>query len=188
MRLRAALTGAFILQTAIAACAASPIGGPSDSSRGTTEPTPGRPTAAPAASPAPSDSPLACATSFAGWESWKRVNPVPIEGHEASVTIYVDGVAETAHLEAASPMPTCARIVKASHASAATDAVDGLTVMVKMPAGYDPQRGDWWYGKYDPTGTTAEWQGRVDVCIACHQQAADRDYVFAREVLAATAQ
>ena len=55
--------------------------------------------------------------------------------------------------------------------------------MVKMPPGYDPENGDWWYASYDATGIKVSEQGRLAGCIPCHKQAARTDYLFAQDVL-----
>jgi hypothetical protein len=55
--------------------------------------------------------------------------------------------------------------------------------MVKMPAGYDPEHNDWWWGMYDKTGKIAEMSGKVQVCIECHQSLSSDDYVFSKAVM-----
>lgn len=143
--------------------------------------------------PAPTATPLllcgdAPEKTFQDWREWTQVNAQPIEGHESWVTVYVNDLAEEAYLTASPPYPECSVIVKAQHLSETSSTVMRITVMVKMPAGYDPQNGDWWYGMYDPNGVEAEMEGKVPVCIACHMGAADTDYLFAAEVLAAAEQ
>ena len=72
-----------------------------------------------------------------------------------------------------------------SSAETATE-VDRLTIMVKMPEGYDPEHGDWWYARYDPTGTEVINSGQLVIdCRDCHSAASDTDYLFSIEVLAA---
>lgn len=150
-------------------------------------------TPAPTVTPAPTATPqLLCGdapeTTFQDWREWAQVNAQPIEGHESWVTVYVNDLAEEAYLTASPPYPECAVIVKAQYLSEASSTVMRITVMVKIPAGYDPQNGDWWYGMYDPDGVEAEMSGKVPVCIACHMGAADTDFLFAEEVLAAAEQ
>ena len=60
-----------------------------------------------------------------------------------------------------------------------------LTIMVKMPVGYDPDHGDWWYGMSSADGVRLSRRGKLTDCIACHQQAAETDYLFSREVMSA---
>jgi hypothetical protein len=57
--------------------------------------------------------------------------------------------------------------------------------MIKMPAGYDPENNDWWYGRYNETGTIEFDAGKVESCIECHKKAHETDYMFSKEVLAA---
>lgn len=121
---------------------------------------------------------------FADYATWTKVNPEPIAGHENYVNIYVDAAAEDAYLSASGEaLPTCSRIVKTHLAGANDETINAITVMVKMPAGYDPDHNDWWWGMYDKEGKTAEMSGKVDVCIACHLQTADEDFVFSQKVL-----
>lgn len=126
------------------------------------------------------------APDFADYATWTKVNPNPIDGHETKVNIYVDDLARDIYLSASGEIfPMCARIVK-THLFVAADSsetITAVTVMVKMPAGYDPEHNDWWWGMYDSTGKSAQMSGKVQVCIACHQPAAAADYVFSQKVL-----
>lgn len=57
-------------------------------------------------------------------------------------------------------------------------------LMVKMPAGFDPDNGDWWYGMYDKSvETSVIEQGIIVNCIACHNRASGTDYVFSTAVV-----
>jgi len=152
----------------------------------TSTPTPPPATVEPTAPPSPTPGACAASMDFQTWHTWTRVNDQPIQGHELWVTVYLNDLAKEGYLSATFPLQECAAIVKAHHAAQDSEDISNLTVMVKMPAGYDPEHGDWWYAMYDPTGRQAEFEGRVEVCIACHQAAADRDYLFAREVLEAS--
>jgi len=83
--------------------------------------------------------------TFANYAAWTRVNPKPIEGHSAYVYIYVNDLARDTYLTASGKIfPACATIVKAQLAGPDSTEVTELTVMVKMPAGYDPENDDWW--------------------------------------------
>lgn len=127
--------------------------------------------------------------SFEDWRSWNRVNPTVLlsKGHaDEYVDIYVDDLAKDTYLAASSPYPECSRIVKAHYTDETATEVEKLTIMVKMPEGYDPEHNDWWYAQYDPTGTTARAQGKtIFECRSCHQQASGTDYLFSEEVIAA---
>jgi hypothetical protein len=111
--------------------------------------------------------------TFENWRNWTKVNPTPLlsEGHKDR------GVA---------PYVECARIIKAKYTDETATKVVRLAIMVKMPAGYDPENNDWWYGRYDATGTQAISQGKMwSDCAYCHRRASDTDYLFSEEVLAA---
>ncbi len=143
------------------------------------------PTAAPTITPTPAPT---CSPDvvpdFSDYASWTKINDKPIPGHETYVNIYVDDSARDIYLAASGEtFPTCARIVKTHLAGADSESVTAVTVMVKMPAGYDPAHNDWWWGMFDKDGVKAEMSGKVDVCIACHQPAANADYVFSQKVM-----
>lgn len=55
-----------------------------------------------------------------------------------------------------------------------------LTVMYKKAPGYDPEHGDYWYGRLaaDGTPTRADFVGKVGFCIDCHGGAAKTDRVW----------
>ena len=124
------------------------------------------------------------APDFVDYVSWTKVNPKPIKGHETYVDIYVNDLAKDIYLSASGEIfPVCAMIVKPHLASTDSETVTAITVMVKMPAGYDPEHNDWWWGMYDKDGKMAQMSGKVQVCIACHQPVASADYVFSQKVL-----
>lgn len=123
---------------------------------------------------------------FEGWRQWTRVIPKPVvsEAHGDNwVGIYVNELAKSTYLAASAPYPVCAQIIKPVYTDASGSEVRKLTVMVKMPSGYDPDNENWWYGKYDESGTHATKQGKLPGCIVCHKQAAETDYLFSKEVL-----
>jgi hypothetical protein len=100
------------------------------------------------------------------------------------VNIYVDDAAKDIYLSASGEtFPDCARIVKTHLMGADSETVTAVTVMVKMPAEYDPENNDWWWGMYDKDGKVAEMSGKVPVCIACHKPAAADDFVFSKKVM-----
>ena len=125
--------------------------------------------------------------TFEDWKEWTLITPKPVlsQGHGDSwVKIHVNERAKSTYLSASAPYPECAKIVKSHYFDAGGTQIDSLTVMVKMPSGYDTENGDWWYGMYDKSGTIAKKQGRLfHACITCHKQAAKTDYLFSKEVL-----
>ncbi|MFN6129685.1 MAG: cytochrome P460 family protein [Planctomycetota bacterium] len=52
-----------------------------------------------------------------------------------------------------------------------------FTVMQKMPAGYDDEHGNWKYSVVDGTDFRLIAAGRIESCIACHDQYAETDYI-----------
>jgi len=116
------------------------------------------------------------------WPSWPRINQETFRsrGHrKALVDIHVETRFADVYRAGRGPMPVGMRIVKAAHAEVdgAPAEVTGLTVMAKMEPGYDPEHGDWYYGVYDPTGTVAQQQGKIAMCIGCHEKWSDHDYL-----------
>jgi hypothetical protein len=146
-------------------------------------------TATPTSVPTPTSTPepecsAGTTPDFADYASWTKVNPKPIKGHETFVNIYVNDAAKDIYLSASGEtFPTCAMIVKPHLVSEDSETISAVTVMVKMPTGYDPEHNDWWWGMYDKDGKVAKMSGKVDVCIACHQTLAKADYVFSHKVM-----
>lgn len=114
------------------------------------------------------------------WQQWEKLTSTPVRsrGHSRNwVDIYVDELARDTYLSEAVPYAECARIVKPEYTDEDAEAVRKITIMVKMPAGYDPDDGDWWYGVAGPDGNMQR-EGRIFSCIACHRQAKKTDYTF----------
>jgi hypothetical protein len=169
-----------IMSALMSGCGANPFFAPTATATATPTSTPLPPT--PTATPVP-ECAVGDAPDFSGYESWTKVNSEPIKGHEVLVNIYVDDLAKDIYLSASGePFPVCSRIVK-THLAGNFDIVTAVTVMVKMPEGYDPEHNDWWWGMYDAEGEKAEMSGVVPVCFACHLQTASEDYVFSQKVL-----
>jgi hypothetical protein len=122
--------------------------------------------------------------TFADYATWTKVNPKPVPGHETYVNIYVNDLAKDIYTSASGKtFPACATIVKEQLASQTSTDVTALTIMVKMPAGYDPANNDWWWAMYDPDGTSVQQSGKLSQCSSCHQPAAASDYVFSQKVM-----
>ena len=131
------------------------------------------------------------AKPFEDWPNWTRINDdlLHSEGHRNSwVDIFVNDLAEDTYLSAAAPYAECSIVVKLVYSGEHRDRLSGIAVMVKMPAGYDPDNGDWWYGKLDYTGKYVILQGVLEDCIQCHQGASETDYMFSRDVLQAASE
>jgi nucleoside-diphosphate-sugar epimerase len=127
--------------------------------------------------------------TFKDWRSWNKVNPTVLlsKGHgDVYVDIYVDDLAKGTYLSASSPYPKCSRITKVQYTDKTATEIEELGFMVKMSEGYDPEYNDWWYARYDATGTKVIDSGKmVTVCRTCHEQASKNDYLFSEKVIAA---
>ncbi len=127
--------------------------------------------------------------TFKDWRSWKKVNPTVLlsKGHgEVHVDIHVDDRAKGTYLAATSPYPKCSRILKVQYTDETATEIEELGIMVKMPGGYDPEHNNWWYARFDATGTKVIDSGKmVTVCRTCHEQASENDYLFSEKVTAA---
>lgn len=124
--------------------------------------------------------------TFKGWESWEAITVRPVISYahgENWVGIFANALGAATYKAAAAPFPECSAIVKAIYTDMDGTYVRKLTVMVKMPAGYDPDHGDWWYGDTDSTGTIITEGGRREDCMSCHEVALQTDYVFSDDVL-----
>ena len=127
--------------------------------------------------------------TFEDWRSWQKLNHKPMfsKGHGKTwVDIYVNDLAEETYRNVSAPYPVCAKIVKANYEDEEGKSFKSLTVMVKMPNGYDPENGNWWYANsYDADGAKPVRQGRLYTeCIVCHSGASETDYLFSKDVMA----
>lgn len=123
-----------------------------------------------------SDSAVDCSD----WPSWTKINTERFEsgGHKAAwVDIYTEPQHADAYKALGGTMPIGFRVVKAQYKTKDATEASGLTVMGKMEAGYDPENGDWFYGVYDATGTKAIKQGKLGMCLECHDADEDTDYL-----------
>jgi len=128
------------------------------------------------------------AVAFEDWRNWYKTTPEPYFSSQHAndwVTIYFDELARSSDFSTTGEFAVCAKIGKVHFKSKRGLVTRYLMLMTKMPAGFDPGHGDWWYGYYDiSVGAGPIEQGVVDGCIACHEQAASLDYVFARDTIA----
>lgn len=121
---------------------------------------------------------------FEDWKQWAKLTPEPVRSHghaNSWVDIYADELARETYLSAGSPYPECAKVVKAQYFGKGAETVRKLTIMVKMPAGYDPDHADWWYGIAGPGGSLKR-EGKLYECISCHRQVKQTDYMFSRRL------
>ncbi len=102
----------------------------------------------------------------------------------AAIVIYMNRLAARAFRDSVSPYPVGSVIVKEKsfggywdkNGKPAVTAANGVGGMVKRPAGFDPEHGDWEYFYFqDPAKIES---GRIASCVNCHQSAKATDYVF----------
>ncbi len=83
------------------------------------------------------------------------------------------------------PYPVGAVVIKENYASEGSlpKEPSSLTIMKKMPPGYDPKNADWLYLQSDRDGNIMiEGKhgdpGVTEVCSECHSNIAERDFIF----------
>ena len=126
--------------------------------------------------------------AFEDWRQWAKTTPTPYFSREHGnrwVTIYFDDLAGTSDQSTSREFAVCAKIIKV-HFTGVTGATPRkLFLMAKMPPGFDPDHGDWWYGNYNHTvGPAMIEQGAIVACINCHERASALDYVFSKPMIA----
>jgi hypothetical protein len=94
--------------------------------------------------------------------------------HGAHLKLYANGIALKAAREG-KPMPEGAILVKENYGE------DQKTLMAVTPmykvTGYNPEAGDWFWGKYGPDGKVMA-SGKVEGCIKCHTAVKANDWIF----------
>lgn len=123
-------------------------------------------------------------STFKDWKQWTKLTPEPVRsnGHSRNwVDIHVDELARDTYLSGDAPYAECAMIAKPEFRDKSANSVRKLTLMVKMPAGYDPDHANWWYGVADPDGEIKR-SGKMYGCISCHRQVKATDYTFSRRL------
>lgn len=94
--------------------------------------------------------------------------------HGAYLKFYANEIAMEA-ARAGEPMPDGAILIKENYGE--EKKLVEITPMYKKE-GYNPDDGDWFWGKYEPDGTV-DAAGKVEGCIQCHR-AAPEDYIFSQ--------
>jgi hypothetical protein len=104
----------------------------------------------------------------------------------AAVRIFMNAEAAKAFRSGGNAYPVGAVIVKekqrlepegnALEAGDTLFGADGVGGMIKRPAGYDPEHGNWEYFYFeDPTKVE---HGKIVSCVECHRSASATDFVF----------
>ncbi len=123
--------------------------------------------------------------SWQDWKNYTNVSPgawVSKTHAKRFVEIYVNDIALEAYNTPDADMPVGSIVVKPSWEN--VDGVAGesgpLFIMEKMPAGFAPDNGDWFYAfqwpnppkKWaDKIGKNVDWRSpskKVDYCVGCH--------------------
>lgn len=113
---------------------------------------------------------------YTGWGYWPGYYGIyPGKSpHGAYLKVYTNGIALKAAREG-NPMPYGAIIVKENYGK------DKKTLMAVTPMykvkGYNPDGGDWFWGKYGPDGKVMA-AGKVKGCINCHSMQKSKDWIF----------
>ena len=121
------------------------------------------------------------ALEVSGWREWKKSNPRRFrsKGHGY---LWVDVHVHASHAEMygdrSKPTPVGFAVAMAGYETADATEPTGLTVMAKMPPGYDPENGDWYYAIFDAAGKSATLGGKLAPCTGCHIHARPRDFLF----------
>jgi hypothetical protein len=112
---------------------------------------------------------------YTKWQLWPGKGKLykGTEPHGALLTTYVN---EPAFRSASrkTGMTDAAMIVKENYT--ADGKLSAISVMYKVK-GYNPAKGDWFWGQYGPDGSVKAG-GKVDSCINCHEKRKDNDYIF----------
>ena len=80
-------------------------------------------------------------STFRDWQQWTKLtsSPVRSRGHSSNwVDIYTDEIATDTYRSATAPYEECAKTIKPEYTDSSAEVIRKLTIMVKMPAGYDP--------------------------------------------------
>ena len=124
------------------------------------------------------------------YRAWQRLNRHP-HLSDAHGMRYVNAYANPAAagftaVTRETPMPAGAIVALDSFSVIHSGATSRgpLFLMEKMPAGFWPEAGDWRYTLIMPNGRlygSSKGQGNaaMQFCADCHEQAAERDYLFA---------
>ena len=123
----------------------------------------------------------------ATYPTFQKVNAKPFvtQQHQGNpmVNVYANAIAADTY-KAVLPSSTSAHFAQGSMlVKEMLDASGGppiLTVMYKLPAGYDSANGDWWRGRLNADGsaTAPDLVGKVGFCLSCHSAAKATDAAF----------
>jgi hypothetical protein len=99
-----------------------------------------------------------------------------------ALKMYLNELARSGLVDRTQAMPVGATIVKEKWPAEDAAKPVAYAAMVKRAAGYDPKHGDWEYVYAELEGKKRIVRGQIASCVACHEGAAKRDYVFGRHL------
>ena len=123
-------------------------------------------------------------------EGFDRISamPYPSQGHAAAVDVHVwvqelgaeaYGGVDPDSSGSNPAIPRGLVLIKEQFDNAG--AVTGHTVMVKGPAGYASETGDWWWG-FAGADKQLSNSGQIQFCIDCHAARPDDDWLYGVEL------
>jgi hypothetical protein len=131
-------------------------------------------------------------SDFDGYQNWFKVNTETITGdpfgalgpahagEEGFREVFINRTGQNVSKGKADfPYPVGTIVVKETYPGEGgmKGSLGSLTIMIKRKSGYDPTNNNWEYMMVSPDNEIKA-QGKVDMCIGCHAQAADKDFVF----------
>ncbi len=116
-------------------------------------------------------------SQMANYESWGHFEGSPsiqpgASPHGKFVRIFINSVAEGSQANPAYG----SIIVKENFGKNDVGSLSAITVMQRIE-GFDPDNNDWFYARYSKDGTQTH-SGKPAMCIDCHFDAEDDDYIF----------
>lgn len=116
---------------------------------------------------------------YTKWSFWPGYEGI-YEGkspHGAYLRLYANDIAINAAKAGHKTMPNGAIIIKENYGK------DKMTLMAITPmykvTGYNPEGGDWFWGKYSPSGKV-EKAGKPKGCVDCHGAVKADDWLFSK--------
>ncbi len=117
--------------------------------------------------------------NYKDWAQWPGKGEMfkGTEPHGALLTTYVNDIARKS-IKKMKGMANNSIIVKENYAP--NKKLIAITVMYKVK-GYNPEKGDWFWVKYDSKFDILA-EGKVKDCLNCHSTVKDNDYIFGGRV------
>jgi hypothetical protein len=116
---------------------------------------------------------------YSSWSFWPGKEGIyPGQSpHGEYLKLYANDIAINAAKAGMKTMPNGVILVKENYGKDQTTLM-AITPMYKFK-GYNPEAGDWFWGKYGPDGKVMA-AGKVNGCIQCHEDVKDNDWIFTK--------